>query len=624
MSIQPSFDNAIPVNIPVAMPPAVLRFAPFKPKQLSRFKMHDRRSGGDLSHIDLTKKTLNKIEHGCMNWIPKLKRRIARMAKRNCKNEVRALKAKGRISEAKRRQAEGAKSPWHANTDAPLREGILTVNKSWFGGIGVDKWDPLKVETFRAYAMDFLHLSFPGSQLQYSASHSDEEAFHIHFVIAAWDRKTTGNRGDQIQLRAAANPILQSYELAQDLVGAHFEKIGITRGARSAEARRQAKEAGMPVPDKRRHVPPSEYREEECREGWVEAEAIKKRTAEDCIVARKKTRQRASRSERAARRKTRQQEAKLDTFRSLITDAKTTLSATSTACKKAETARDAAIDTAKLTLEGARDTATKTVRKSRARAIRDANARKVEAERLFNASEAKRKVEECAVQDARKNALGAQTSFLSAVEQVGRCVEQAETAAKIVVRERDNLTTVTAELKQAETLRDAAIHDTEVAQKATIAATGSRNAQLAEAEDAKKSLKEAEAAMRLTEERADTIAVKTDALEYGLEYVANGLLTYSSATEDKDERLVFTKSTPTDPTTHQSIYSRIRPAMTILVDIGRLIFDTVHELLARERAVIAQDIQTLDEIRKEMGIDANESLDTLKARYDAENEMPSL
>ena len=49
------------------------------------------------------------------------------MAKRNLKSEVCALKAKGRVAEAERRQAEGPKSPWHANTDAPLREVSLQL-----------------------------------------------------------------------------------------------------------------------------------------------------------------------------------------------------------------------------------------------------------------------------------------------------------------------------------------------------------------------------------------------------------------------------------------------------------------------------------------------------------------
>ncbi|MBU2935135.1 MULTISPECIES: hypothetical protein [Pacificibacter] len=596
MSIQHNFDNASPANSQVPVPPAVLRFAPLKPKQLSLFKMHDKRTGGDLNHVDLTKQTLNQIEHGHADWIPKLKKRIARMAERNCKNEVRALKAKGRKADAQRRQKEGPKSPWHANTDAPLREGLLTVNKSWFGGSGVDKWDPKKVEDFRAYAMDFLHTYFPGSQLQYAASHSDEEAFHIHFVTATWDSKTTVNRGEQIQLRAAANPILQSYELAQDLVGAHFEEIGITRGARNAEARRQAKNAGLPVPDKRRHVSPSEYREEERRKGRAEAQVIKNNTTEDSAAALKKTRQRASKSERATRRK----------------------------AKKVEAAQKKATETTKVILDDARDTAANIVRRSRTRAIREANARKAEAERLFKISEAKRESEETAAQRAREEALDAQNLSAAANAQMIRWEKQAQIGLETAAREHDNLTTAKAELQQTENWRDLALKDTEEAQKAATKAMADRNARQAEAEDAKAAQKEAEAALRSTKEHTDTIDAEAYALADGLDYIAKGLLTYRPATEDKDDRLVFSKSTRADAPTRQSIASRIRPAMTRLVDIGRLIFEAVHALLAQERAVMAQDIQTLDDIRKEMGIDANERLDELKARYDAEDALPSL
>jgi hypothetical protein len=41
-------------------------------------------------------------------------------------------------------------------------------------------------------------------------------------------------------------------------------------------------------------------------------------------------------------------------------------------------------------------------------------------------------------------------------------------------------------------------------------------------------------------------------------------------------------------------------------------------------ALITADAKPFAHIRKEMGIDANERLDHLKARYDAEDELPSL
>ena len=153
MSIHSVFTSELSKSVQLDFPPIVLRFANIKPRQVARFKMHDRRSGGDLQHIDLSKKSLNRIEHGQDNWIPKLKRRIKNMSKRNLKNEVQALRAKGRHKQARARLTEGPKDPRNGNTDAPLREGVITVNKSWFGGTGAEAWDPVKVDRFRKHAM---------------------------------------------------------------------------------------------------------------------------------------------------------------------------------------------------------------------------------------------------------------------------------------------------------------------------------------------------------------------------------------------------------------------------------------------------------------------------------------
>jgi len=127
-----------------------------------------------------------------------------------------------------------------------------------------------------------------------------------------------------------------------------------------------------------------------------------------------------------------------------------------------------------LILDDARDTATKTVRKSRKRAIREAKARKSDADRMLNASEAKRKVEETAAQHANEEALSAQNLSASANAQMIRWVEQAKIGIETAARERDKLTATTAELKQTEKLRDLALKDTEEAQKAATKAMEDR------------------------------------------------------------------------------------------------------------------------------------------------------
>ena len=615
MSVHASFDNATPADPTAEMPPVVLRFSRLKPKQLSRFKMHDRRSGGDLNHVDLTKKSLNQIEHGENNWILKLTRRIERMAKRNLKNEVRALKEKGRFAEAERRQAEGPKSPWHANTDAPLREGILTVIKSWFGGSGVEEWDQDKVEDFREYAMAFLHTHFPDGQLLYAASHSDEEAFHIHFVTSTWDSKITANRGKQIQLRAAANPILKRYEYAQDLAGEYFEQIGITRGERRAKARRQAKAEGNLVPEKRHHIPPSEYREQERNKGKVAAEKLKRAAVEDCTIAMKKTRKRVSRSEHAARRKTYKAEARMASVQADVAVATDKLKTTKVECQKAETARNAADETAKLILNDAQETADRTIRKSRERSIKEAGERKAETERQLRAAQEKRMIEEQAAENARKAA----STALAKEQRALACVTTLNSKAVEVNEDlnaaRAEHKTVIGEISQAEIRLESVLRNVGKAKITEADAIKRRDLRLKEVAEAKEGAFEAET-------RKVALNRQMDALTEGLELIAEGLITYCPALETKDERLAFTKSAPSDQRDRKKIITCIWPAVKLLTRIGALVRKTVNAVLARERARIVQDVQVLDDIRKEMGIEENERLDDLKARYDNGREEP--
>lgn len=49
---------------------------------------------------------------------------------------------------------------------------------------------------------------------------------------------------------------------------------GLRRGDRSAAARREARDAGMPPPGLREHIPPSRWREEEARRLTIESERI--------------------------------------------------------------------------------------------------------------------------------------------------------------------------------------------------------------------------------------------------------------------------------------------------------------------------------------------------------------
>jgi len=621
MSVHPRFDNATPVISLAKMPPVVQRFAGLKLKQLSRFNMHDRRSGGDLSHVDLSLKTLNQVEHGDDDWIPKLKLRVLRMADRNLKKEVRALKAKGRVAEAKRRQKEGPKSPWHANTDAPLREGILTVNKEWFGGAGANEWDQTKVEDFRKYAMAFLKTYFPGRQLVYAASHSDEEAFHIHFVTATWDMKTSKNRGQQILLRAAANPILKSYEMAQDLAGEHFEQIGITRGERRAEARREAKAAGLAAPEKRHHISPSEYREAERHKGRADAAILVEETVADCTTALKKIRQRVSRSERAAKRKTRKAEARLISVQTETVDATAKLKITRVACAKAEASLSSATEMAGLLLEDARDTGAKTLRKSRKRAIKEAAARKAELARETKSAEDKRAQDETVAMVARAGAAEALSHQNRAQQVVIKLVDKAEVASDALVQSRSERDAVLRELAQAEAKRDAALDSADVAKGAEADAIKNRDLRVTEAAAAEKAKHTAETDAREAETQASAMRTCADAFDRGLEYLAEDVIRYSAPSKTKAEGLAFGMAAAAGERERRSIISHIKPVIPLLTRIACLIRTAVDVILARERAVIANDFRALDGIRQKMGLDSNADLDDLRVRYDGKNDV---
>jgi hypothetical protein len=274
MSIQSSFHNAQPAT--ASQPQIVLRFQGLHPKHLGRFEMHDRRRGGDLSHVDLAASALNEPLHGAPDWKETIHAEIAFAMRNNFAEHQKGLRAKSRKSELAALQLRGESDPWrHSKGRGPLREGILTVSKAWFGGAGYEQWDPQKLEEFKKTAMAFLRENFIDGQLRYASGHVDEEAFHIHFVAVIWTEKVSKNRGRQACLQASVNPLLRSYEYAQDLAGEAFASLGIERGARSAEARRLAKAAGIEIPAARRHVAPSEWRATQRLAAKAEAAQIK-------------------------------------------------------------------------------------------------------------------------------------------------------------------------------------------------------------------------------------------------------------------------------------------------------------------------------------------------------------
>lgn len=277
MSFQHRFDNPVPAPR-LDHAPIVLRFAQLFPRDLRRREMHRKRTGGDLSHIRHELTGLNHRWVGEDGWIDDFLQTVERVAWENLRNEIAAREGKKRWSEVKRVKERGLVDPWKFTKKGPLREGILTVHKDWFGGTGIEEWDPERVSHFMDRVLVFLRENFPGGQLLEVDSHVDEEAFHVHFVVAVWTEKVSQNRGRQVLLQPSANPLIESYEHAQDVAGEAFLDLGIHRGERRAAAAREALAAGLEAPSPRRHVTPSKWREEQRRKALADRDLIREKT----------------------------------------------------------------------------------------------------------------------------------------------------------------------------------------------------------------------------------------------------------------------------------------------------------------------------------------------------------
>ncbi|MFC3086759.1 hypothetical protein [Tabrizicola soli] len=412
MSIHAHFDKADRIER-LDEAPIVLRFEPMFPRDLKRREMHGNRRGGDLTHIRAHLSHLNWQEIGGPDWIDRLNARIAQAAQENLQEEIDARTRKGRHKEAREVSRRGLVDPWKYTRLGPLREGVLTVNKRWLGGTGLEEWDLRRVFDFLDSAMDFLTENFPGDQLLEVHADVDEEAFHLHFVAGVWVEKVSENRGRQRLLQPSANPLIARYEHAQDVAGEAFLALGIHRGERRAEAVRQALAAGLEVPEPRRHIPPSEWRREQRRlaledrdrireaaraeaaatvaDGVALAKSAVKKSRKRSIAEAKARKAETDREVAAAERDRARAEAQAEVARRASLEAE---AARKEADRQAEAAREeaarvaqAAQDRAGVIVADATALATVTVRKSRKRAIAEARARRAEADRAVAAAE---------------------------------------------------------------------------------------------------------------------------------------------------------------------------------------------------------------------------------------------
>lgn len=242
--------------------PIVLRFASLHPRNLAKVRMHGNRAGGDLTHINPAAQRLresgvepNEVLVGNDDWVEGFKETMRIEALTNRRNMAARARERGKEADARRIERRVPTALFAHSKGGPLREGILTANAEWFVA------DKNRQEQFKKQGFAFLNEHF-GKSLIHCRYDIDEGAPHFHFVVAEWKEEKTRTGAVRRMLRPSQNPILRSYETAQDLAGAFFAKLGLHRGAKRRDVLRLAKEAGIEAPPKRRHKSPADYKKE--------------------------------------------------------------------------------------------------------------------------------------------------------------------------------------------------------------------------------------------------------------------------------------------------------------------------------------------------------------------------
>ena len=256
--------------------PVILRFEPYYPANLRKMQKHVNRDTEDLEHVDTERSKDNIWLHGGKEFGKVVDDLIEGFRDTNLANHKAALKALHRVGAAK---ACKETKPYRETTGGPLREAILSVKADYFWA-DEDDPDPYighrttpegtrvpvrfsrkKIAAFVKRGEQFFEEHFPG-QAQHLRVDLDEEAPHFHALIMVVKKKTTKRRGEQTLIQPSSNPLIKSYEHAQDVVGAFFADLGLERGQQRAEERRKARKRGDVPPEQRKHISPQEYREQ--------------------------------------------------------------------------------------------------------------------------------------------------------------------------------------------------------------------------------------------------------------------------------------------------------------------------------------------------------------------------
>lgn len=260
--------------------PIVFRMESVWPGQLGRIEMHRTRAGGDLSHIAPARSHMNRFLVGGSDWKTRLEEDIRRASHLNQRQAYAAKRKKSRRKEAEAIRRNGPQDPWRREREhGPLREFVLTASRAFFESEVPGFPDAEKVQAFRDAAISFFKAEM-GAALVAAWEDHDEEAYHVHGVLAAWVETESKSSGRQRRLEPSALRIVKSYESAQDIVAEHFADLGLVRGERRAERRRQAlqeeRDAGLP----REHTPCHEWRADEAVRVSEERRAAERARAE--------------------------------------------------------------------------------------------------------------------------------------------------------------------------------------------------------------------------------------------------------------------------------------------------------------------------------------------------------
>ncbi len=259
--------------------PVVYRVQPLHPRDLSGVRFHGERTGGDLSHITppehydtegrdapmvfLFDEAGRPIDDPDRDWVGKIRDEVKEAAAFNTAQQVGELERAGKGARARRRAKEGDKPPYRSQGPGPLREVLVSVNAEWFDKAGGQpgQWDQAKVKAWSVEALRFVQDEW-GPALRYARIDFDEDGPHLHAVAAPWVKMKTPNGAEQKVMVPRKFRASEDLEKAQDRAGAAFAHLGLVRGERRAEARRQAVAEGKQPEPKRQHVPPRRWRQQ--------------------------------------------------------------------------------------------------------------------------------------------------------------------------------------------------------------------------------------------------------------------------------------------------------------------------------------------------------------------------